>query len=54
MLCIHADEVRILVDTLVPEVDHDRLHGWAASDLNGLMLVHSRMSLLPWAVVAEA
>ena len=54
MLSIHAYEVRILVDTLIPEVDHDRLHGWAASDFNCLMLVHRRVSLLPWAMIAKA
>ena len=54
MLSILTDEVSILVDTLIPEIDHDRLHGWTASDLNCLMLVHGGVGSLPWGVVAKA
>ena len=54
MLSVHADPVGILVDTLIPEIDHDRLHGWSAGDLNSLMLVNGGAGPLPWVVVAEA
>ena len=48
MLGVLADVARILVNTLVPEVDDDGLHRGAAGHLNRLMLIDGGMNHISW------
>ena len=54
LLGVHANPATILEDTLVPYVNLNRLHGWAARNLHRLVLIHCGTRALSRPMIAEA